>query len=435
MYELVLKNGKIVSPEGIRESDVVVSGGKIVDIVDDFDGEAKDIKDVSGKFILPGVIDAHVHFREPGSGEKEDWECGSKAAVSGGVTTVLDMPNNNPPTVSVESLDEKRELMRDKSLVNYGFYLGVTRKNIDELKKASNVAGFKVYLGSSTGDLLMDDFAMLEQVMQETDKLIAIHAEDEEIIQRNLEQFKEEEGAEVHSKIRSHDAAYESVKKALHLAKKHERKLHVCHVSTGVEVDELKEFKAPWLSSEVATHHLFLDQSEYAKQGHYVKINPPLREKEEREKLWKALRAGVIQMVITDHAPHLPHEKEGKYLEAPSGVPGVETLLPLMLDAVNHGELNLEQLVTLMSFNPAQRFGIKGKGEVKVGADADLTVVDMELSKEVLNENMQTKCGWSPYAGRVLKGWPVMTVLDGNLVFIEGKINTGFHGKEVTFVG
>lgn len=433
MYDLVLKNGKIVSPEGIREGDVVISGGKIVDIVDHFEGEAKDVRDVAGKFILPGVIDVHVHFREPGSSEKEDWNCGSKAAVSGGVTTVLDMPNNNPPTVSVESLNKKKDFMESRSIVNYGFYLGVTKKNLDELKKAENVAGFKVYLGSSTGDLLMDDLEVLEKVMQETERLIAVHAEDEEIIQRNSAQFKEEKAAEVHSKIRSHAAAYESLKKALHLAKKHGRRMHVCHVSTGVEVDELRKFKASWLSAEVATHHLFLDKAHYAKQGHFVKMNPPLREKEDREKLWEALRDGTIQMVATDHAPHLVHEKEVDYLEAPSGVPGVETLLPLMLDAVNHGELDLKQLVLVLSVNPARLFGIKGKGEIKVGADADITVVDMELEKEVKNENLYTKCEWSPYAGRNLQGWPVMTIVDGNLTFVEGKINTGFRGQEVKF--
>lgn len=447
MYELVLKNGFFVSPTEVRLGDIVVSGGKIVDIVDRFEGEAEFVHDISGKYVLPGLIDAHVHFRDPGSKEKEDFETGSAAAVAGGVTTVFDMPNTEPKCTTIDILEEKRKHVKGRSFCNYGFYFGVTDDNLDEIRRVENVAGFKYFMCHSTGNMGVrvkngdkvvagkTDLSVLERVFDSVSKIVSVHAEDDLIIQENVSNYYGDIEPSSHSEIRSRLAAYKAVKDVLHLSKKYDHRVHICHVSCREELDEILKFKTEKVTFEVTPHHLFLTEEAYEKHRNYVKINPPLRTEEDTDLLWKALKEGHIDIIATDHAPHLPAEKEREYREVPSGVPGVETMLPLLLDAINHGQMNLEDVVRMTSYNPARIFGVKGKGELSVGKDADFVVVDMKVEKAVRNEDLYTKCGWSPFHGRKLKGWPIMTFVNGKPVYKDGKVDRNFRsGKEVVFV-
>lgn len=433
--DLLLKGARIVTSEGIFEGDLAVKEGKIAQI-----GKIKEKVektafakasavreiDCAGKFVLPGAIDMHVHFRDPGFTEKEDFKTGSLAATAGGVTTVVDMPNTDPPTLTFKDFEEKLEIAREKSVVNFGLYMGFDGHNLEEIKKAKNspeFAGVKIYMGSSTGNLLIQDFSAIEELFS-LGLFVIVHAEDENIIRENEAKYlaAEKSGAvdpSIHSLIRSSSAAREAVKAILHLAKKQNARVHITHVSTSAEVEELKKFASPLVTADCTPHHLFLTQSAYADRGNFVKVNPPLRTNEDRQALWKALHEGVIQAVASDHAPHTKAEKEQSYEKAPAGVPGVETLLPLLLDAVNHGEATLEEVVKWTSQNPAKLLGFKNKGRIEVGADADLVVVDMNKEQEVggKGHKLKTKCNWSPFSGWKLKGWPVLTVVNGEIVY------------------
>lgn len=435
MYDAVFKNGFLVSHEEIRRGDLVVSGGKIVDIVEHFNGDAAFVYDIQDRYLVPGIFDAHVHFRQPGSEEKENFETGSRAAVSSGVTTVFDMPNTHPPCVTAKILDAKRHLVQGKSFCNYGFFFGVTEDNFQEIQKVKNIAGLKYFMSHSTGDMGVSDMSILGKVFASfPELLVAVHAEDDFIIQENVLKYGNDIEPQEHSNIRSRLAAYNAVKNVLHLAKKYEHKVHICHVSCREELREILKFKTSSVTFEVTPHHLFLTQEAYRKHRNYVKINPPLRDEEDLEELWAALQKGHVDIVASDHAPHLPYEKELKYHEVPSGVPGIETLVPLLLDSVNHGKFDLEDFVRLTSYGPARLFGVKGKGSLVVGMDADLVVLDMNFEREVQNDRLYTKCGWSPFHGWKLKGWPQMTMVNGKMVYRDGKVDENMRvGREVTF--
>ncbi len=431
MLDFVLKNAKTVTPNGIIEGDVGISGGKIAKIgtITEKGGAERDC---TGLFILPGAIDMHVHFRDPGFTEKEDFHTGSCAAAAGGITTVIDMPNTNPPTLTCEALAEKRAIAAEKSVVNYGFYMALSENNLDEIKNAENIAGVKLFLGSTTGNLLVQKESAIEELLR-LGKFVITHAEDENIIKANVAQYKDAIDPKVHSLIRSPKAAYEAVKYILHLAKKHNARIHITHSSTAGEVELLRKFKGSGVSADSTTHHLYLTDAAYAERGNFVKMNPPLRSNEDRQALWKALKDGAIQVVATDHAPHTKAEKEQSYQKAPSGVPGEETLLPLLLDSVNHGDLSLNDVCKLICVNPAALLHIPNKGKIEEGYDADLAIVDMSLTQEVGARGYFTKCGWSPFSGWKLKGWPVTTIVNGGVVFEKGKVNEGLRGKEVTY--
>lgn len=429
--DLILKNVKIVTSTSIIEADLGISNGKIAKIGKIREKGATE-RNCEGLFILPGVIDMHVHFRDPGFPEKEDFFTGSCAAAIGGVTTVIDMPNTSPPTLTCAALAEKRKIAAEKSLVNYGFYMGLSHDNLDEIKKAKNIAGVKIYMGSTTGDLLMDDPDFIEKFFS-LKKFAIIHAENEAVINENQKKYNHTADPSAHSLIRSPRAAFEAVKTALHLAKKCDAKVHVTHVSTALEVAGLHKFKNPLISADCTPHHLFLTQAAYLKQSNFVKINPPLRTAEDSDALKNALKQGVIQAVASDHAPHTKKEKEQMYSLAPSGVPGVETLLPLLLDAVNHGEFTLEEIAKFTAENPAKILNIKNKGKIAEGFDADLAIVDMGKEDMVGAHGYQSKCGWSPFEGKKLKGWPVATLVNGAAVYDKGKINIGRKGAEANF--
>jgi len=434
MKDFVLVNGKVVSPKGIKEAQVLVKKGKIVAVGKKVKvPKGAQVIDVKGMHILPGLIDAHVHFRTPGMTAKEDWTTGSKAALAGGVTTVLDMPNTNPPTVDAASLKKKREIVKKKALVNYGFFAGATTDNVGKVVKLKNIAGIKLFMGSSTGNLLIKDKKKLEEFFKKVKTVLAIHAESEECILRNMDKVGSSNKPNIHNLIRSPECAHEAMREVLHLAKKYGTRVHVCHVSTDREVDSLRKFKSKKISAEVTPHHLFLTEKDYKMYGTLIKVNPPIRGLIDQVALWEGLKKGWIDMIATDHAPHLMEEKERPYTNAPSGVPGVQTMLPLLLNAVNEKKLSLEEVVRLTSYNPAKMFGIKNKGVISVGADADLTVVNMKMPERICHRFLFSKCGWSPYHDWVLKGWPVMTFVNGELMYQWRDKFGKSLGKEVKF--
>lgn len=335
-----------------------------------------------GKVLIPGVIDVHVHFRDPGAPEKEDWESGSAAALAGGVTTVLDMPNTNPATVTVEALEAKRAIAKAKSKVGFGLFFGATRDNLDEIRKAQNICGIKIYMGSSTGNLLLDDPAIWEEVFKiakEKNVPVVVHAETESMIQAGK---------------RDCECARVATEAAIALREKIGNRLHIAHLSCRAEVELVRAHKCPELTCEVTPHHLLFTKEDQ-KDG-FLKMNPPLRSKEDVEALWEGLRDGTIDCIATDHAPHTMEEKKSE--NPPAGVPGVEFMLPLMLNAVNEGKLTLERLVELTSENPSRIFGVPVQGQV---------LVDMNLEKTIRREDVKSKCGWSPYENRNIKGWPI----------------------------
>lgn len=425
MADLVLKNGNVVLPDGTVRADLVIENGKISEILcDGFFGKAEREIDCREKYILPGCIDAHVHFREPGMTHKEDFSTGSEAALAGGVTTILDMPNTKPPTVTIEALKEKRALAKEKCKCNFGFHFGVSgppsagaSNNFDEVLKAEkepDVYGFKFFLGESTGGM-QASYELLERLFQAVKKPVIVHAEDQSCIEENMKKFADDEDPSVHSLIRSDKCAYEAVKHILHLAKKHDHRVHIAHVSSLLEIEEIRKFKTDKVTCEVTPHHLFLNVNDYAKLGNFVKMNPPLRARKDQDALWQGIDDGVIDIIATDHAPHTFAEKDVPYSKAPSGVPGVETMLPLLLNEVNRGRLTINKVSELTAKRPAEIFGFSRKGMIKKGYDADLVVCDMQAEKVIENDHLKTKCKWSPFNGWKLLGWPVMTVCGGKV--------------------
>ncbi len=439
---LLIKNCKVlVNGEFLERSILVGDGGEIakIAVASELKSAAADeVIDAAGKYALPGVIDVHVHCREPGMTQKEDFFTASKAAAAGGVTTIFDMPNTKPATTTVALLEEKRKLAAAKCIVNYGFHFGATADNLDEIKKARNIAAVKVYMGSSTGNLLVTDEKTLNDIFGSGKRVMA-HAENEEMIKANEEKYRGyNDGAKLHLKIRENSVAAKAVDRAIAIGRKHGTRLHICHMSTKEEAVIIATAKKSYaaLSCEATPHHLFLTADSAETMKNYAKVNPPLRTKEDVAALWNAINNGIVDMIATDHAPHLPEEKEQDYWTAPAGMPGLQTMLPLMLDAVNKNRLSLQQLIKLTSENPAAVFGIKGKGKLAVGMDADITLVDMHKEKTIKNEDMLSKCGWTPFDKWKVKGVVAATIVNGNIICSDGEtVEEKIKGKEVMFDG
>lgn len=414
---LAIKNGRIFLDGRLVEADILCEDGKIKKIAKHVNGD--EAVNARGKIVLPGVIDAHVHFRVPGMEHKEDWVTGSRSAVKGGVTTVLDMPNTLPPTTTVELLEKKRRLVKGKSLVNYGFYLGATKDNMDEIVKASGIPGVKLYMASTTGTLLVEDDKSILKVMKaakESGKLIVAHAEDEYLVRKFTKEAKKlENDPTIHVKARPKQCAIKGAERACELAKQAGNRLHITHISTPEEAEIVD--RHPGVTCDTTTSYLFLEEKDLVELGNYAKMNPPVRSHADRVALWNALRSGKVDIVDTDHAPHTREEKERGYWEAPGGVPGVQTIVPLLLNEINHGNLSLERFIELVCENPAKIMHLKGKGYIKEGMDADFTVVDMKLEKTIRDDDIESKCGWTPYAGRKIRGWPVVTVVNGEVAW------------------
>jgi|SRR3989344_61004 len=422
---LLLKNGRIFLDGELQGKDILIENGKIKEIGIGLNAER--IEDCSGKIILPGAIDVHVHFREPGATHKEDFLSGSKAAAAGGVTTILDMPNNNPSVVSQQDIDNKKQLA-GKSIVNYGFYVGASPTNIEIINEIKDAVAVKVYLGSSTGNLLLDKISDFVRLMEKTDKLVVVHAENEELIKYFSEKYGK---TKMHHMMRDNLAAAVSVSESVTTANYLRKRIHIAHMSTKEEVELLRKHKNSNVSCEVCPHHLFLDKEFFMNKGNFGKMNPPLRYDEDKKALWQAIRDGIVDIISTDHAPHTLSEKNLEFEKSPCGVPGVQTMLPLILNEVNNGNLKIRDVIRLCCENPAKIFKLKDRGMIKKGYYADFTIVDMNKRDLILNEKQFSKCGWTPFHGREIVGWPVMTIVNGEIVYKDGKIFEDKKGKLV----
>jgi dihydroorotase len=439
MPDLVIRNSKLVLADKIVKAGIVIEGGKIVRIASDKNlPDAGRVIDAQGNYVLPGLIDVHVHLREPGASSKEDWFTGTSAAAAGGVTTVLDMPNTQPSTTTIQSLNDKREIARSKAIVDYGFHFAASTDNVSELSRLGNdIASVKFYMSATTGNLKVDNDALLFEefkILANRKILSTTHAENRDMVQYWFDKLKEKEKVDAldYADYRPSICAADALNRVMFLSRMAGNSVHFCHISTKEEIELLKNSKDGRFTAEVTPHHLFLTKENIKELGNYSKVNPPLRSKEDQKALWDALHSGVIDIISTDHAPHLPEDKEREILIASAGMPGLETMLPLLLNDVNKGNLTLIELLRLTSANPARIFRIENKGGIKVGYDADLVIIDLKKEATVDESMLFTKCGWSPFDGWKLKGWPVKTFVRGNLVFDGGSIEKT-QGREVTY--
>ncbi|MBI2530546.1 MAG: dihydroorotase [Candidatus Diapherotrites archaeon] len=438
--DCALENGRVFVSGSFMDLNIGIADGKIAGL-SKLQIDAAQKIDCKGKIIIPGCIDAHVHFRVPGMGHKEDWNSGGRAALAGGITTVLDMPNTKPPTTTVELLEEKRKLVQGDLLCNFGFHFGTTTENLAELENAANenIASFKVFMGSSTGNMLIEDENVLQKIFQIAkahNKIVSVHAEDEAIIKQNSEQYKSENSVAAHTKIRNSGCELAAIEKALALRGEAGNKLHICHVSSSAGLERIiAEKRAGNLTCEATPHHLFLNDADYGKLGNFAKMNPSLKGAQDNSALLHGIFDGTIDIIATDHAPHTKEEKQKGYWEAPSGVPGAETMLPLMLNAANENRISIERVAELCSEMPAKTFGIKGKGAIEISYDADLCVIDTKKEWVVNGDALQTKCRWSPFEGMKLKGFVEKTFVNGHLAYDNGNFDGSARGREVNFNG
>jgi dihydroorotase len=423
----------LLSGGAIKVADVLVREGIIAEIRSSLDIPDIKVIEGTGLVMLPGVIDPQVHFREPGLEHKEDLFTASCACAKGGVTSFLEMPNTRPLTITQAALDDKLRRAAEKSLVNYGFFIGATLENLPDLRQAHPTPGIKIFMGSMHGDLLVDQETALEAIFAQGDRLIAVHAEDQaRIAQRRLE-FAGITDPAIHSQIQDNQAALNATQLALRLSKKYHRRLHILHLSTGDEVELLRQEKPLWVTAEVTPQHLVLNTEAYEKIGTLAQMNPPLRSPRDNQLLWQGLQDGIIDFIATDHAPHTLTEKAQPYPNSPSGMPGVETSLPVMLTQAMAGRCTVDQVSHWMSAAVAQGYGIPNKGAIAIGYDADLVLVDLKTYRPVIREELQTKCGWSPFEGWNLTGWPVVTIVGGQVVYDHGTLNTEVRGKALSF--
>ncbi len=428
--KLLIRHAQVVLPTGIEPISVLVEDGKIVALDAAAHTAADTVVDARGLHLLPGVIDDQVHFREPGLTHKEDLASASRACAKGGVTTFLEMPNTKPNATTQELLNAKLALAAEKSLVNYGFYIGATPHNVEELKRAERTPGIKIFIGSSTGDLLVDDQAALERIFAETTLPICAHCEDETTVRANRAALGDDLTLADHSRIRNVEVAVRATTRATDLARRHQHRFHVLHVSSAAELPLLLDAD-PYVTAEVCPHHLFFSTADYARLGTLVQMNPPVKSLADTKLLWDALCRGRIQVIATDHAPHTLEEKQAAYPKSPSGLPAVENSLALMLDQVHQGRCTLTQVASWMSDAPARVWGLVGKGRIEVGYDADLVLVDLGLKKTIENEKQFTRSRWSPWAGQSLTGWPVRTLVGGRTVFESGIVSQQERGNRV----
>jgi dihydroorotase len=431
---LLIRRACVLHPDGVVSiSDVLVRGRSIAEVAPEISvADATEI-DATGLTLLPGAIDPQVHFREPGLEYKEDLFTASCACAKGGVTSFLEMPNTKPLTTNQAALDDKLQRAASKCLVNYGFFIGATADNLQDLLSANPTCGIKIFMGSMKGPLLVNDDAVLEAIFATGDRLIAVHAEDPARIEQRRSQFAGIRDLAIHSQIQDNQAALLATQKALNLSKKYQRRLHILHLSTAEEAQLLRQDKPSWVTAEVTPQHLLLNTEAYAKLGAKAQMNPPLRSPHDNEVLWQALLDGVLDFIATDHAPHTLEEKSQDYPNTPSGMPGVETSLPLMLTQAAQGRCTVAQVANWMSTAVAKAYRIPNKGSIAPGYDADLVLVDLENYRPVLAENLSTKCGWSPFEGWNLTGWPVVTIVGGRVVFDRGTLNLNVRGEALQF--
>ena len=424
MLDLIIKNGTCYIDGNLTKTDIGITNNKISHIGSLQSEKSKDFYDAENLIVLPGCLDTQVHFREPGSTDTEDLHTGSKAAIAGGITGVFEMPNTNPPTSSKKEFQKKLDLAKNRMYCNYAFYFGATADNSDDLaslKSLEGCCGIKLFAGSSTGNLLVAEEDDIDKVFQNSSKVVAVHSEDEAILNTN-KKLIEKGNVHTHAVWRSAECAISSTRRIVKIAERHNKKAHILHITTKEEIDFLSQHKGN-ITFEITPQHLTLFAPDcYDKLGNYAQMNPPLREKSHYDRLWYAVRNNLNDTIGSDHAPHLKLNKDKEYPNTPSGMPGVQTLLPVMLNHVNEGRLSLNQLINLLCENPVKIFGIQNKGFIKKDYDADFTIIDMEKIIEIKNENIQSKCGWSPFNGYKFKGTPVATIINGIIKMKDGKI-------------
>jgi len=434
-YDLILKGGTVVNQDGAIERDIALRNGRVAALGDVPASAAGEVFDATGLHVLPGVIDTQVHFREPGFEHKEDLETGSRAAVMGGVTAVFEMPNTLPQTTSAEALADKVRRASGRMHCDFAFFIGGTAENVGELpelERLAGCAGVKVFIGSSTGSLLVEDDDTLERILRAISRRAAFHSEDEfRLRSRKGEQRAGD--ASSHPVWRDEEAARLSTERLLRIARKTGKRVHVLHISTAEELPLLAAHR-DLASAEATPQHLTLTAPEaYERLGNLAQMNPPLRDARHAAALWKAVGSGLVDVLGSDHAPHTLEEKAKPYPQSPSGMPGVQTLVPIMLDHVNAGRLTIERFVDLTSHGPARLFGIAGKGRIAEGYDADFTIVDLKARRTITNAWMANRSNWTPYDGRSVTGWPVATFVRGRAVMREGEIGAPAFGAPVRF--
>jgi dihydroorotase len=440
----LIKNAHIVTDGKTVKGDILIEGNYIKEINDSISAKSADVHvlDAEGKYVLPGAIDDQVHFREPGLTQKANIETESRAAIAGGITSFIEMPNTNPQTTTVEKLEEKFDIAAKTSYANYSFMFGGTNDNLEEILKVDpkSVAGLKLFLGSSTGNMLVDDPAVLEKIFKSTDMVISVHCEDEATIKKNLQEHIDKFGDDIplkyHPIIRSEEACYISSSRAIELAEKTGARLHVFHLSTGKETNLFSNkipLKDKKITAEVCIHHLWFSDEDYDKKGTLIKWNPAVKTKEDRDQLWEALLDDRIDVIATDHAPHTIEEKNNVYTKAPSGGPLVQHAIPAMLEMYHKGKISIEKVVEKMCHNPAILFQVEKRGYVKEGYFADLVLVDLNNPWTVKKDNILYKCGWSPFEGATFKSRITHTFLNGALVYQNGKFNDVKAAKRLTF--
>ena len=441
--KILIKNAKIVNENQIFKGDLLIENDLILKIGNDISEEnAHRVIDADGKYLLPGVIDDQVHFREPGLTHKGDIESESRAAIAGGVTSFIEQPNTVPNAVTQQLLEEKYKIAAEKSLANYSFMMGGTNDNLEEVLKTNprNVAGIKLFLGSSTGNMLVDNPETLENIFSKTKMLIAVHCEDEATIRANTEKYRKEFGDDIpmkfHHLIRSEEACYISSSKAVELAEKTGARLHVFHVSTAKETELFRNdipLKDKKITAEVCVHHLTFTDVDYETKGTLIKWNPAVKTQKDKDGLWKALLDDRIDVIATDHAPHTWEEKQNVYTKAPSGGPLVQHTLVLMIENFKNGKITLEKIVEKMCHNPAILFQIEKRGFIREGYKADVVLVDLNDNSTVTKENILYKCGWSPFEGSVFHSKITHTFVNGNLVYENGKVADEKFGERLLF--
>ena len=442
MYDLILKNCNIVNENTIIESDIAIKNNRIELIANSIDSEAKNIEDVNGRFVIPGLIDDQVHFREPGLTHKGDIATESKAGLAGGVTSYFEMPNVNPTTTTNENLTKKFELASNRSLSNYSFHLGGSNTNIEEIKQVdiNQAAALKVFMGASTGEMLVDSIDALDDIFHYSPLTVVTHCEDPQRVKDNEKLFYDKYGsdlsAEHHHLIRDVESCYLSSSLAVDLAKKYDANLHVFHLTTAKEMDLFSPgpVDGKKITAEVCVHHMYFNESYYAELGNQIKCNPSIKDESDRLALIKALKEDKIDIIASDHAPHTWDEKMMKYQDAPAGLPLVQHELQILMDFYNEGILSLETIVEKTSHNVAKRFQVKDRGYIREGYYADLAILDIDKSYTVSEENILYKCGWSPFAGKTFNSSIYMTIVNGHIAFQDNQINKDLpFGMQVEF--
>lgn len=437
IYDLILRNGTAVTPNGVQRLDIAVSEGRIRALGELGDASAAEEVDLRGLTVLPGVIDTQVHFREPGLEHKEDLESGTRAAAMGGVTAIFEMPNTKPSTTTADAIRDKLERARGRAWVDHAFFIGAAADNVADLaewERLPGCAGIKIFMGSSTGSLLVADDETLAKVLAQGHRRIAVHCEDEERLTARRHLAEEGAHPRIHHVWRDFETALTATRRLVGLAEAAGRRVHVLHVTTEEEMAFLAEHKE-WATVETTPQHLTLAAPEcYERLGTYAQMNPPIREARHREALWRAVVDGTVDVLGSDHAPHTREEKDRPYPQSPSGMTGVQTLVPIMLDHVNEGRLSLERFVDLTSAGPARIYNIRGKGRIALGYDADFTIVDMKARWTITNDWIESRCGWTPFDGRTVTGKPVATIVRGTTVMRDGMLLGAASGEPVRFL-